>query len=807
MLSDLRYAIRTLRKRPGFTAVAVLTLAIGIGANTTIFGVVNAVLLRPLPFANPDQLVRVYALRDADRWTASPPDYVDWRRDNGTLSDMAALYPQNFALTGTSGGATQVSGAVVTASMFPLLGFAPALGAGFTGEHETLGNHRVVMLSDGLWRGRFGGDSTVVGQSIVLNSERHVVIGVMPADVGFPRDAELWTPLAFSEDDLATQRGAHYLTVLGRLKPGESVERAAADLQRLATTIAEFYPRSNAGWSATVVGMRDAMVSRIRPALMILFAAVGLVLLVACVNVANLMLARAVGRDRELAIRTALGAPRGRLIRVLMTESLVLGIAGGAAGLFLAIWGTSLIASLQVSGIPRIDEVRVDGIVLAFTTGLSVLAGTMFGILPALQGSLFHDVNRRLKDTGRVNTPSIGRGRTKHALVVTEIALALTLVIAAGLLVRSFVHLTKVNPGFQPDQVLTFNISLPESRYDAAHESERFFAQLMDGIRALPGVERAGAVFGLPMSGFSYSLSTYELDGRRLEPPEDDRLSTQIRIATPEYFETLEIPVLRGRGITEADRADAPPVVVVNESAAQLLWPGEDPLARQVVIGTSFGLGRGRAGGTVVGVIGDIRDQGLDEVARPQIYLSHRQFPIDFMTIAARSSGDPTLLIEPIRNLVAALDVEVPVYRVRPMPILVQDSIAEQRFYMRALGVFAVIALVLAAIGIYGVMAYGVAQRTGEIGIRLALGAARTEVLSLIVGQGMRIAALGVGLGLLGAFVATRLMAAVLYGVSPTDGVTFVAAAAVLWVAALLACYLPARRATRVDPMEALRYE
>ncbi len=807
MMQDLKYAVRVLRKRPMFTVVAVATLALGIGANTAIFSVVNAVLLQPLPFEDPDRLVRVYATRGPELWTASPPDYTDWRRDNETLVDLGAFYRQSFALSGIGGGATQVTGAVVSASLFPLLGVAPARGAALSAEHEIDGAELVVILGDTFWRSQFGGDPEMLGRPITLGGDQYTVIGIMPSDFSFPSNTDFWVPLRFTERDLTTQRGAHYLTVVGRLKNGVAVERAAADLSRLADAIAEAYPRSNVGWSATVVGMQDALVSDVRPALIILLGAVGLVLLIACVNVANLLLARAVGRNRELAIRAALGARRSRLIRALMTESVVLGLLGGGVGVLLAVWGTSLIAALQVGNIPRLDEVGVDRTVLLFAIAISVLAGVAFGVLPAMQASLVDDVNRRLKDSGRSQLHDRRSGRTRHTLVIAELALAVTLVVAAGLLLRSFAHLTRVQPGFDPEGVIAFNLTLPDARYAEAHESEMFFAELLERVRALPGVEHAGGVFGLPMSGFSYSMSAYELDGIRLEPEEQDRRSTQVRVATPGYFESLGIRILRGRTFAEQDRADAEPVLVVNESAARLLWPDEDPLGHRLTIGTSFGLGRGRAGGTVVGVIPDIHDLGLDEAPRPQIYFAHRQFPVDFMSIAVRTSGDPSLVMEPIRRLVAELDAEVPVYAVRPVTELVKNSIAEQRFYLRAVALFAMIALILAVIGTYGVMAYGVAQRTGEIGIRLALGARRAEVLGLVVGQGMRIAVLGIGIGLVGAYAATRLMASVLYGVQPTDVLTFVLAAVVLSIAAFLACYLPARRATHIDPMEALRYE
>jgi putative ABC transport system permease protein len=807
MLNDLRYALRSLKNHPGFATVAVITLAVGIGANSAIFSVVSAVLLRPLPYPDPDGLVQVHALNRGDLWTVSPPDFVDWRRDIGVFSVMAAFHPSSFALTG-SGPAVRVEGARATSALLPMLGGDPILGRVFGEEHEVLGRDRVVVLSNGLWRTRFGADSAIVGRTIMLDGESHVVVAVMGKTFDFLGDAEVWTPLAFSERDLTTQRGAHYLTVLGRLEDGATVEQAAAQLERLAAGIAERYPASNAGWGATAEGLREAIVGDVRPALAVLLGAVGLVLLIACANVANLLLVHGSKRRRELAIRAALGAARPRLIRALLTESLVLALVGGFAGLLLATWGTALIAHLELSAIPRLDGVRLDRAVLAFTALVSLTCGVVFGVLPALQASRGGDLHRSLKTGGRGLSGDAGRGRLRRGLVVAELALAVTLVIAAGLLFRSFVRLHQVEIGFDPDDVITFNVSLPDARYGEPDLAEAFFAELVERSAALPGVAAAGAVFGLPMSGFGYSISAYELDGRRIEPPEDDRLSTQIRIATPDYFRTVGMRVLRGRGFSESDRADAPRAVVINEAAAKLLWPGEDPLGHQVTVGTSLGLGRGRVGGTVVGLVGDVRDVGLASEPRPQLYVPHRQFPMDFMTVTVRpGTGAGAALVEPLRALVAALDADVPVYRVQPLEAFVAESVADRQFYLRVIGLFAAIALGLAAIGIYGVIAYGVAQRTSEIGIRLALGASRGEILGLIVGQGLGLTAVGVAIGLGAAFVATRLMEALLFGVGSTDPLTFGVAAAALGSAALLASYVPARRATRVDPMDALRGE
>ena len=806
LLQDLRYALRSMMKNPGFTAVATITLALGIGANTAIFSTVNAVILRPLPFEDPDRLVRAYSDRHGELWTSSPPDFVDYRRENHVFHDLAAFYSDDAALGGDEGATLHTAG-VVSSGLFPILGVQPALGRTFTPDDEVIGQEHVVLISHGLWERRFASDTELLGRSITLDGEPYSVIGVMPERFAFPADAELWVPLAFTTRDLTTQRGAHYLTVVGRLLPDVSVEAAEADMIAIAARLEEQYPETNLAWSARVQPLHESIVGDVRPAFLILLGAVGLVLLIACANVANLFLARAVGRERELAIRIALGGSRFRVFRGLMTESVVLGIVGGLMGLLVATWGTSFLVALAPADIPRIEGVTTDATVLGFALGISVLTGLLFGFIPAIRASLKADLTVQLKAGGRGMVGDYSGARTRSILVVAEIALAVLLVAGSGLLIKSFLHLQRVDPGFNPAGVLTFTLSLPDARYPNPNDADAFYTQLLTQIRGLPGVESSGGIFGLPMSGFGYSISTSTLDGRRLEPAEEDRLSVQVRAVTPDYFETLGVALLRGRHITDADRAGAPPVVVVSESAARLLWSDVDPVGHHFTVGTGLGIGRGNVGGEVVGLVADIKDNGLVQNPRPKIYVAHPQFPTGFMSIAVRSSIQPSSLIEPIRRLVASRDPQLPMFQVMTMDQLVAGSVAQRRFYMLLLTLFGATALVLAAVGVYGVMSYSVAQRTSEIGIRIALGAGPAEVVRYFLERGFSMAVMGVVLGIVASFLSTRLLAGLLFGIQATDPTTFVAVSAILLSVAIFACFVPARRATRVDPIVALKHE
>jgi putative ABC transport system permease protein len=812
MLQDLRYALRQLTKHSGFTIVVTLVLALGIGGNTAIFGAVRAVLLRPLGFPDAGRLVRaepapVDAPGTAARLrTVSPPDFVDWRTDNRTFAEMAAMNEGGYALTG-EGAAEQIGGTSVTGGFFNVMGVRPLLGRGLTPGDDAPDAALVVVLGFSLWQRRFGGDEGVVGSTARFDGEAYTVVGVMPPGFTYPDNSEVWLPLRFTAEELATQRGAHYLDVIGRLKGGVTYPAAESDVRRIAARLATEYPRTNAGSSARLVPLRDSLVGDVRPAILILLGAVGLVLLVACTNVASLMLVRGLARQRELAIRTALGAARTRLVRGLLVESLVLAALGGLVGILLAVWGTSLIAHIRSSDIPFLSQTRVDGMVLAFAAAVSLGTGLLFGAVPAWQASSVHGLEARLKDDSRGTSGGRGKQRTRNALVVAELALALVLLAGAGLLMKSFLRLSGVELGMNPHHVLSFELALPDAGYPEPHQSAEYFRALREQIDALPGVETSGAVFGLPLSGFSYVISSYSLDGRQLTDEDEDRLSVQIRVVTPGYFRALGIPLVQGRGIEAQDRADAPRVLVINEAAARLVWPGEIPLGHRLTVGTRMGVSDTRAGGEVVGVVGDVREWGPATPARPTLFLSHEQFPVGFMAVVVRATGDPTALVEPIRRILAPLDPDVPMSGVRTMDQRVAAAVAQPRLYMLLLGIFAGVAVLLAAVGIYGLVAQTVEQRTREFGVRLALGADRRDVVRLVIRQAGAQTAIGVGIGLAGAVVAGKVLARLLFDVRPADPVTLLGVGAGIALVALVTSYLPARRAARVEPAEALRYE
>jgi len=804
ILNDLRHSARSLWKSPGFTAIAIVTLALGIGANTAIFSAVNAVLLRPLPFDDPDQLVRVYSLYEGSLWTASPPDFVDWQRANRSFARMAAGHPNAVTLTG-DGVADRVEGARVTADLFPLLGVSPRYGRALSEEDEVVGEDKVVVLGHGLWQRRYGGDREVIGRTVTLDGEGYTVVGIMPPNFAYPWHAELWMPLAFSEEELTTQRGAHYLTVFARLNSGATVESASADVDAIAARLEEQYAETNEGWTATVMGLAESMVGDVRPALLILLGAVGLVLLIACANVANLLMVRVFGRDRELAIRAALGAGRLRLLGGLLLESVLLAAVGGLAGLGLAIWGTDLLAAIQPGNIPRLENLSIDGNVLLFTAAVSLLTGLLFGLVPGLQSSLDARLAERLKEGGRGASSERGARRTRNALVVAEVGLAVMLVVGAALLLKSFVQLQRVDPGFDTAGLLTFDVSLPDARYPEPRQARQFYQDLLARIEDIPGVESADAVFGLPLSGFFYSMSVEFRDG--VEIPQGEEPSVQLRVVTPGYFRTMGIELTSGRAFTPADRPGVPDVAMVNESAARLLWPGEEALGRSFRVGTRLGLDGNRVGGEVVGVVEDFKHFGPDAEPRPEAYVVHSQFPEEGLSVVVKASVPPGSIVDPIRDRLAAIDPQLPMFRVQTMEQLASRAVAQPRFYLLLLAVFAATALILAAIGIYGVMAHAVAQRTREIGIRMALGAGRLEVMRMVLKRGLVLGIAGTAVGVMAALAASRLLAGLLYQVQPTDIGTFVSVPALLLAVALVSCYLPARRATHIDPMRAIRYE
>jgi putative ABC transport system permease protein len=801
---DIRYAIRRLIKSPAFTAVALVTLALGIGANTAIFSVVNGVLLKPLPYQHPDELVGIYHFAEGRRSTMSGPNFTDVKKLSTTLADAAAYTRTRTILTG-QGEPVRLDGAAISASMFDLLGVAPLMGRTFRAEENTPGRTSVAILGYDLWQQRFGGDRAIVGKRMTLDGVPHEIVGVMPARFSFPAARSVWTPLEYSQDFSTGQRAAWYLQAVGRMRPGVTEEQVRAEIETIGKQLAAQYRDSNEGLDFTAVALHEAMVGDIRRAFWILLGAVGFVLLIACVNVANLLLARAAVRESEIAVRTALGAGRGRLVRQLLTESLILGVIGGGLGLLAAVWGIEALLRLEPQGIPRLGEVGVDSRVIAFTMGLAILTGLLFGLVPAFQ-STRGGMTSTLKEAGRGALTSRGGSRVRTTLVIVEVALAVTLLAGAGLLIRSFSRLASVDPGFQVEPALTFELSLPDARYDEETAQIAFFDDLLPRLRALPGVEAAAGVISLPLSGSSLVL-TFEVAGRPPLPP-SQQPAMQVRIATAGYFQAMGIPLKRGRSFTEEDRWGGPPVVLITEAAARQYFPNEDPIGKTINLGWGRGEGKPRAGGEVVGVIGDVKDAGLAEPEPPQIYLPYKQWPVQSMAVLLKTAVPPESLAGAARKAVYSVDGNLPVGNVRTLQALVSRSISQPRFYMTLLAAFAGVALVLAAIGIFGVLSYAVAQRTREIGIRMALGAHAGAVLGLVVREALVMASVGVAIGVSAAFLLTEwLVAKLLFDTSPHDPVTFVLVAGLLTIVSLAAAYVPARRATRVDPIVALRAE
>ena len=801
---DLRHAVRRLLKNPGFTGVALLTLALGIGANTAIFSVINGILLQPLPYPAPDRLVGIFHLSEGSRATMSGPNFHDVKAMSQTLADAAAFTRSRMILTGR-GEPVRLDGAEVTGSLFSVLGVEPMLGRTLgPDDNKAGGNRNIVVLSHGVWQQRFGSDPGIVGKKITLDGVATEIVGVMPRGFSYPAGRAFWKPLEFNENFVSGQRGAWYLSVVGRTRPEVPPERVASEVTLIGKQLAAKYPDSNHGLDFTAVPLLEAMVGGVRRALLILLGAVAFVLLIACVNVANLLLARAAARESEMAVRTALGAGRGRLVRQLLTESVMLSVAGGGLGLLLAFWGVDMLIALQPQGVPRLDNVRIDPTVVAFTLGLGVLTGIVFGVVPALQTTR-GGLAASLKEAGRGALTNRSGSRVRSALVVSEIALAVLLLAGAGLLIRSFTRLASVDPGFRMEQALTFELTLPDARYEQEPQQIAYFDQLMPKLRAIPGVQAAAAVVSLPLSGSSIVL-TFEVAGRPPLPP-SQQPAMQVRVATPGYFDTVGIPLKRGRQFTGHDRDGAPPVVLLTESAARQYFPGEDPIGKKITLGWGRGPGRPRAGGEVVGIIGDIKDAGLNEADPPQIYVPYGQWPLQGMAVVLKTAVRPETITDAVRREVYSVDPNVPVGNVRTLQQVVERSISQPRFYMTLLSLFAALALVLAGVGTFGVLSYAVAQRSREIGIRMALGAQERTVVGLIVGHAMVLAGIGVALGVTAAWFLSRLLSAFLFATHPRDFTTFAAVGLVLGLVALFASYLPARRATRIDPVVALRAE
>ena len=803
ILQDLRYGIRKLAKNPGFTAVVVLALALGIGANTAIFSVVNATLLHPLAFKDPGRIAMVWMDNrklGVDQDWHSYLNFLEYKNGSQTFEDIAAFNDRSFNLTG-AGDPIRVLGAWATASLFPVLGVDPILGRAFTSDEEEPGRDLVVVLSHGLWQRRFGADPQIIGQQISLNGKNRTVIGVMPASFRFPdKDAELWVPLS-PDAQLRNNRNALWLKAVGRLKPGVTLEQARADMGTIAGRLEQQYDFMS-GYGVNLVPIHDQVVGSVRPAMLVLLAAVALVLLIACANVANLLLVRAAAREREIAVRAALGAARGRLVSQMLTESIVLATAGGVAGLLIAVLGLRMLLAMAPVDIPRLDQIRVDWQVLAFALGLSLATGVVFGLVPALQASR-PDLNESLKEGGRGSTTGIRGRRIRGALVISEIALSLVLLIAAGLMIKSFVHLQQFNLGFNPDRMLTLRLQLPGSKYKDDSQVAGFYRELLAGVENLPGVQSVGAISTIFLTKTPYSTN-FTIQGRPpLRPGE--QIEVPIDSISPNYFRVMGIPLLRGREFTDDDKAGAPGVVMINQTFARRFFPDEDPIGKRFVYGMPDGPNPPWL--TIVGVVGDTRRTGFDAEIRPETYLPYSQTPDRSMYLVVRAASSPMPVIQPVRDAVWAIDKDQAVFSVETMDQLLSEMMAQRRFNMLLLAIFAGAALILAAVGIYGVMSYSVTQRTHEIGVRIALGAGRATVLRQVTGQGMMLAAAGIGLGLAGSLALTRLMAGLLFEVHATDPVTFVLIPLLLGGVALAASVIPARRAMKLDPILALRYE
>jgi putative ABC transport system permease protein len=798
---DLTYALRRLRKAPGFALVAVATLALGIGANSAIFSVVDAVLLRPLPFPQPDRLVRVAQTWKGRPTVYSPQNYLDVEAQATGFQGLAAIDTTGITLTG-QGAAARLEGAEVSAAFFDVLRVRPLHGRGFLAGENEPGRTRVAVLGHQLWRDRFGADPSVVGRTISLNRQSYSVVGVAPPGFRYPDETEVWTPMEYDQRFRSNSRGAWYLSVVGRLRDGATLDGARQEVATIAARLAQAYPADNEGVGGTVISLHEATVGASRRALLVLLGAVGLVLLVACVNVANLLLARIAARETELAVRTALGAGRGRLVRQLLTESLLLAVLGGIAGLALAALLVDALVALQPQGVPRLAEVSVNRSVIGFAAMLSLVTTVLFGAFPALQTSRRATAQALRQGSRGILTG--GRGGLRSGLVIGQIALAMVLLAGSSLLVRSFARLRSVDPGFRTEGALAFRVSLPESAYADDARMLSFHDDLQRRLAALPGVRSVGAVAGLPLSGNHFNIS-FAVEGRPALPPAQQP-SLEVRIATPGYFRTIGIPLRRGRSFTDSDGPEAPQVVVLSESAVRRFFPDEEPVGKTIRLGLGRGRGR-KAGGEVVGVVGDVKELGLAAESPPEVYLPYAQFPIQSMDVVLRTDVPPRSLAAVAERVVHGLDAELPVARVATLDEVLARSVSEPRFYALLLGSFAATALFLAALGLFGVMSYAVAQRTRELAVRIALGARREEMLLLVLREALVLGVGGVAAGLFGALALSRVIASMLFELSPTDPATLAGVAGTLVAVALLASYLPARRATRVDPVIALRSE
>lgn len=801
LIKDVRYGLRTLLKSPGFTAVVILTFALGVGANTAIFSLVDAILLRPLPYADADRLMMVWEInpqKGSKQFNASGPNFVDWKSQSSAFESFSAYQTKSYALTNVA-VPERVRVAAVSANFFDTLKARAAVGRTFLEGEDRPGSDNVAVLSHELWRRTFSADPQVEGRAITLNGRSYTVVGVMPSGFEFPPadKAALWLPLDLATSNL--ERSSHQTQVIGRLKAGVTERQAQTELDTIAARLEQQYPESNKGWRTRVVSLHENLVKDVKQSLYLLFGAVGLVLLIACTNVANLLLAKAATRQGELALRTALGAGRGRLIRQLLTESVLLAVMGSLLGLLLAYFIINLLVTLSPSDIPRLRDASIDMRVMAFTLLVSVVTGLGFGLAPALKASR-QDLSGALKGGARAAVAT-RRSRARGLLVVAEVALSIILLAGAGLLVQSLVRLQEVKPGFRADNLLTLRVALPDYRYTEESQWSSTFQEILGRVKNLPGVHAAGAISMLPLSGENL-IFDFTKEGQPPAPGEP-KSSANFRAVDSEYFSTMGIPVTAGRAFTDRDAAQAPKVVVINETMAKRFWPQESPVGKRITIGYGQPVPR-----EIVGVVGDVRQAALDADVQAEVYVPYVQTPMPFMSVVVRPSGGaPTDIVPAVRGQVAAVDKDLPLYGVRSMQEVVADSLGQSRFRTVVLAVFAGLALVLAMLGVYGVLSYLVTERRQEIGIRMALGARQSNVIMLVVGRGMSLAALGVGVGLLITFWLSPLIVGLLYGVSSNDPLTLAGVSVLLLLTALLACYVPARRAGRISPLTAIRHE
>jgi len=800
LFKDVRYALRSLLRRPAFTAIAVITLALGIGANTAIFSVVQGVLLQPLPYPESERLV---SLRQSNVTTSpaqpdaqiAPGNFLEWQRQNTSFSSLAAYRTVSYNLTG-DGNPERLLAGRVSVGLFTLLGVQPVWGRDFVTEEDQPGREKVVVISEGLWRRRFGGDGNVLGKSLKLDGEDYGIVGVMPGDFRLPdqRERELWTPIAFKDNE-RTLHHARYIDAIARLKPDVSSDQANAEMTAIAARLAQEHPEANTGWTIKVTPLLDFVVGDVKKVLWVIFGAVALLLLIACANVANLLLARATTRQKEMAVRAALGAGRARIVRQLATESLLLALLGAAAAWPFASWGLQALLAAAPTDLPRLASVSIDNRALLFTLVVALLTAFLFGLAPALQVLKF-DSDPALKDQ---RSRSVRQHRIGNLLIATEVALALMLLIGGGLLLRTVWRLNHIDPGFDEQNALAVTLQLPQKKYADPQQIARFSEQLVQQVATLPGVEATGVARILPIV---HDLPTGFYFEGYARPKDNDLPQTNYSAVSPGYFKAMGIPLLAGRAFTERDTQEALPVAIVSQTLARRYFPNGDAIGERINVNTGPESYR-----EIVGIVGDVKQNGLTKDTRPHTYEPFAQAPNQFMTLIVRSSTDPASLVPAIRGKVLALDSELPLQRTITLDRVIANSIRQQRFTSIVLSVFAGVALLLAAAGLYGVISYSVAQRTHELGIRVALGAQVKDVMQLVLRQGMTFVIAGEVVGIIGALALTRLLGGLLFGVTPTDAATFIGVTAGLTFVALLACYIPARRATKVDPLVALRYE